>query len=95
MIPLSSGFLRRDNYLSALENHFFSPFWQEHVVRFVVKLLSPPIPPSHTGPGSHLVDYMSMLSALLFGASSIDTVHILSLHGAVSKFVFLFPCLRM
>ncbi|KAG2691201.1 hypothetical protein I3760_09G225700 [Carya illinoinensis] len=58
---------------------------QEHVVRFVVKLLSPPIPPSHTGPGSHLVDYMSMLNALLFGASSIDTVHILSLHGAVPE----------
>ncbi|KAB1224692.1 Mediator of RNA polymerase II transcription subunit 33A [Morella rubra] len=58
---------------------------QEHVVWFVVKLLSPPIPPSHTGSGSHLVDYMSMLSALLFGASSSDNVHILSLHGAVPE----------
>lgn len=58
---------------------------QEHVVHFVVKLLSPPIPPSYTGPGSHLVDYMSMLSALLFGASTVDTVHILSLHGMVPE----------
>ncbi|XP_030962646.1 mediator of RNA polymerase II transcription subunit 33A-like [Quercus lobata] len=54
---------------------------QEHVVHFVVKLLSPPVPPSYTGPGSHLIDYMSLLSALLFGASAINTVHILSLHG--------------
>uniref|UniRef100_A0A7N2LG33 Uncharacterized protein n=1 Tax=Quercus lobata TaxID=97700 RepID=A0A7N2LG33_QUELO len=53
---------------------------QEHVVHFVVKLLSPPVPPSYTGPGSHLIDYMSLLSALLFGASAINTVHILSLH---------------
>jgi hypothetical protein len=58
------------------------------VVRFVVKLLSPPVPPSYTGPGSHLVDYMSMLCALLLGASSVDTVHILSLHGAVSTFIY-------
>ncbi|KAB2621764.1 mediator of RNA polymerase II transcription subunit 33A-like [Pyrus ussuriensis x Pyrus communis] len=58
---------------------------QEHVVRFVVKLLSPPVPPNHTGPRSHLIDYMSMLSALLFGASYIDTVHILSLHGKVPE----------
>ncbi|KAK4582106.1 hypothetical protein RGQ29_025323 [Quercus rubra] len=58
---------------------------QEHVVHFVVKLLSPPVPPSYTGPGSHLIDYMSMLSALLFGASAIDTVHILSLHGMVPE----------
>lgn len=66
-------------------------FWQEHVVRFVVKLLSPPVPPSYTGPGSHLVvDYTSMLCALLLGASSVDTVHILSLHGAVSTFIYVY-----
>ncbi|KAM1110892.1 hypothetical protein ACFX13_010309 [Malus domestica] len=58
---------------------------QEHVVHFVVKLLSPPVPPNYTGPRSHLTDYMSMLSALLFGASYIDTVHILSLHGKVPE----------
>ena len=55
------------------------------MVHFVVKLLSPPIPPNFKGSRSHLVEYMSMLSAILFGASSIDTVHILSLHGVVSQ----------
>ncbi|KAK3444706.1 hypothetical protein EUGRSUZ_A00858 [Eucalyptus grandis] len=34
---------------------------------------------------SYFVDSMPMLSAILFGASSIDTVHILSLHGAVPE----------
>ncbi|KAF5953411.1 hypothetical protein HYC85_006267 [Camellia sinensis] len=58
---------------------------QEHVVHFVVKLLSPPVPPNFTASRSHLVDCMSMLSAILFGASSIDTVHILSLHGVVPE----------
>ncbi|KAL5738909.1 hypothetical protein ACOSQ2_028089 [Xanthoceras sorbifolium] len=58
---------------------------QEHVVHFVVKLLSPSIPPGYTGPRSHLVDHMSMLSAILFGASSVDNVHILSLHGLVPE----------
>ncbi|KAK3021200.1 hypothetical protein RJ639_046619 [Escallonia herrerae] len=58
---------------------------QEHVVHFVVKLLSPPVPPKFTGTRSHLVDYMPMLSAILFGAASIDTVHILSLHGVVPE----------
>ncbi|KAE9447513.1 hypothetical protein C3L33_20589, partial [Rhododendron williamsianum] len=58
---------------------------QEYVVQFVVKLLCPPVPPHFTGSRSHLVDYMSVLSAILFGASSIDTVHILSLHGVVPE----------
>lgn len=56
-------------------------------MHFVVKLLSPPVPTDFTGPRSHLTDHMSMLSALLFGASYIDTVHILSLHGKVSEIV--------
>ena len=55
------------------------------MVNFVVKLLSPPVPTNFAGPRSHLVDYMSMLSAILLGASSIDTVHVLSLHGVVSE----------
>lgn len=55
------------------------------MVHFVVKLLSPPVPPNYSGSRSHLIDYMSMLSALLFGTSSVDTVHILSLHGMVSE----------
>ncbi|KAJ8898839.1 hypothetical protein K2173_008148 [Erythroxylum novogranatense] len=58
---------------------------QEHVVHHVVKLLSPPIPSTHSGKRSHLIDYMNMLSAILVGASSIDTVHILSLHGVIPE----------
>ncbi|KAJ4978294.1 hypothetical protein NE237_009074 [Protea cynaroides] len=58
---------------------------QEYVVHLVVKLLSPPVPPNFTGPGSHLVDYMSMLNAILFGLSSADSEHILSLHGLVPE----------
>ena len=77
--------------LYLLLNHLFS--WQEHVMHFVVKLLSPPVPPSYAGPGSHLIDYMSMLSALLFGASAINTVHILSLHGMVSTSILYFMAL--
>lgn len=55
------------------------------MVHFVVKLLSPPVPPNYTGPNP-LMDHMSMLSAILFRASTMDTVHILSLHGMVSVF---------
>ncbi|CAM8961864.1 unnamed protein product [Rhodiola kirilowii] len=58
---------------------------QEHVVHCVVKLLSPPVPPNFSGCGSHLLEYTSMLSAILFGTSSIDTVHILSLHGVIPE----------
>ncbi|KAJ6708503.1 hypothetical protein OIU85_028739 [Salix viminalis] len=58
---------------------------QEHVLRYVVKLLSPPKPSTHTGQRSYLVDYMPMLSAILSGASSIDTVHVLSLHGLIPE----------
>ncbi|KAK7394915.1 hypothetical protein VNO78_15456 [Psophocarpus tetragonolobus] len=56
---------------------------QEHVIHHVVKLLASPLPPSHSGSRSHLVDNMPMLSAVLRGASSVDNVHILSLHGVV------------
>ncbi|XP_048226155.1 mediator of RNA polymerase II transcription subunit 33A [Ricinus communis] len=59
---------------------------QEHVVHYLVKLLSPPVPSTHSGLRSHLVDYAPMLSAILFGASSIDNVHILSLHGVIPEF---------
>ncbi|CAJ1813668.1 unnamed protein product [Sphenostylis stenocarpa] len=59
------------------------PLWQEHVIHHVVKLLTSPIPSSHGGSRSLLVDNMPMLSAVLRGASTVDTVHILSLHGVV------------
>ncbi|KAL5720764.1 hypothetical protein ACHQM5_013403 [Ranunculus cassubicifolius] len=56
---------------------------QEHVVHLVVKLLSAPMPTNFTAPGSR--GYMSMLNATLFGMSSIDVVHIVSLHGVVPE----------
>ncbi|XP_026413117.1 mediator of RNA polymerase II transcription subunit 33A-like [Papaver somniferum] len=58
---------------------------QEYVVNFVLKLLSPPVPPNFTGPGNHYVEYMSMLHSVLFGICSIDSVHILSLHGVIPE----------
>ncbi|KAL6988248.1 hypothetical protein U1Q18_013996 [Sarracenia purpurea var. burkii] len=68
---------------------------QEHVVHFLVKLLSPPVPPNFTGSRSHLVEYMSMTSAVLFGASSVDTVHILSLHGVSATQISGFVIVRL
>ncbi|KAG4388961.1 hypothetical protein GLYMA_09G270832v4 [Glycine max] len=41
------------------------------------------VPPSHSGSRSPLVDNVPMLSAVLRGTSSIDTIHILSLYGVV------------
>ncbi|KAG1338911.1 mediator of RNA polymerase II transcription subunit 33A-like [Cocos nucifera] len=60
---------------------------QEHVVRIVVKLLSPPVPPnsSVSGSGSPLIGHMSLLSAILFGVSCGDIVHILSLYGVIPE----------
>lgn len=55
------------------------------MVHYVVKLLASPVPQSNSGTWGLLVDNMSMLSAVLRGASSVDTVHILSLHGVVSE----------
>ncbi|KAM7263346.1 hypothetical protein ACFE04_001029 [Oxalis oulophora] len=58
---------------------------QEHVVRFVIKLLSPPIPTASTETRGHLVDHMPALSSTLVGASSVESVHILSLYGAIPE----------
>jgi len=55
------------------------------VVHYVVKLLACPVPHSNSGTRGLFVDNMSMLSAVLRGASSVDTLHILSLHGVVSE----------
>jgi len=58
---------------------------QEHTVRLVVKLLSPPVPADYHGPGSHLVAFAPLLHAVLKGLTTIDTVHVLSLHGMVPE----------
>eukprot|EP01018_Ginkgo_biloba_P000531 Gb_17496 [translate_table: standard] len=56
---------------------------QEHAVRLVVRLLSPPAPADYAGPGSHLVAYAPLLYAVLVGVTSVDAVHILSLYGMI------------
>eukprot|EP00253_Pinus_taeda_P001346 PITA_01346 len=54
---------------------------QEHTVRLVVKLLSPPAPPEYHGSGSHLVACAPLLYTVLLGVTTTDTVHVLSLYG--------------
>jgi hypothetical protein len=53
----------------------------------MVKLLSPSssLDSSVIEIESHYVGHMRMLNALLLGMATIDTVHILSLYGLVSK----------
>ncbi|KAK7294927.1 hypothetical protein RJT34_17826 [Clitoria ternatea] len=84
-IALNGSDLERPAAAKILCGASLSQGWyiQEHVVHYVVKLLASPIPHSHSGSWSHLVDNMPMLSAVLHGTSAVDTVHILSLHGVV------------
>ncbi|RDX87669.1 Mediator of RNA polymerase II transcription subunit 33A, partial [Mucuna pruriens] len=56
---------------------------QEHTVLFITKLLSPVDPPNYSGAESHLTSQAPFLNVLLIGISSIDCVHIFSLHGLV------------
>uniref|UniRef100_A0A1D1Y8M9 GMP synthase [glutamine-hydrolyzing] n=2 Tax=Anthurium amnicola TaxID=1678845 RepID=A0A1D1Y8M9_9ARAE len=56
---------------------------QEHVVHFVIKLLSTPVPSDFPRPGSHLFGYMSMINSIVFGLCRIDIVHIISVYGMV------------
>jgi hypothetical protein len=60
-------------------------FPQEHVVRMVVKLLSPPLPSDSSTQGSmsHYLSQKSTLNAILLCVSYVDAVHILSLYGMV------------
>ena len=64
----------------------FQLYSQEHTVRLVVKLLSPPAPLEYCGPGSNLVAYAPLLYTVLLGVTSTDTVHVLSLYGLVCLF---------
>lgn len=66
---------------------------QEHLVLFLTRLLSPPIPADYSGTESHLIGYAPFLNVLLLGISPIDTVQTFSLHGLVGeifKFLALF-----
>ncbi|KAH9309641.1 hypothetical protein KI387_037552, partial [Taxus chinensis] len=58
---------------------------QEHAVRLVVNLLSPPVPADYHGSGSHLVAYAPLLNAVLKGVTTHDNVHVLSLYGMVPQ----------
>lgn len=58
---------------------------QEHTVRYVVKLLSLPIPKDYSGSESHLISYAPMLNSVLTGISSVDSVQIFSLQGLVGS----------
>lgn len=69
-------------------SHIYSTcFLQEHVVRMVVKLLSPPLPSDSSlqGSMSHYLSQKSTLNAILLGVSYVDAVHIFSLYGMVSN----------
>ncbi|KAJ1433038.1 putative mediator of RNA polymerase II transcription subunit [Sesbania bispinosa] len=56
---------------------------QEHTILFITRLLSPMVPPNYTGTESHLISQAPFLNVLLVGISSVDCVHIFSLHGLV------------
>ncbi|KAJ3693747.1 hypothetical protein LUZ60_009227 [Juncus effusus] len=58
---------------------------QEHTVKFVIKLLSPPVPVNYTGTESHLINHGAMLNAILTGISSVDCVKVFSFHGMVPE----------
>ncbi|KAI3742728.1 hypothetical protein L1987_60422 [Smallanthus sonchifolius] len=56
---------------------------QEHTGFFIIKLLSPPVPPDYSGTESHLLACAPLLNVLLLGISFIDCIQIFSLHGLV------------
>ncbi|CAJ1906114.1 unnamed protein product [Sphenostylis stenocarpa] len=56
---------------------------QELTVLFITKLLSRIDPPNYSGADSHLTSQAAFLNVLLMGISSVDCVHIFSLHGLV------------
>ncbi|XP_017418682.1 mediator of RNA polymerase II transcription subunit 33B [Vigna angularis] len=56
---------------------------QELTLPFITKLLSPIDPPNYSGAESHLISQAAFLNVLLLGISSVDCVHIFSLHGLV------------
>ncbi|XP_010921944.1 mediator of RNA polymerase II transcription subunit 33A isoform X1 [Elaeis guineensis] len=58
---------------------------QEHTVRFVVKLLSPPVPVDYCGSESHLISHSPMLNVVLTGISCVDCVQVFSFHGLVPE----------
>ncbi|CAF1965787.1 mediator of RNA polymerase II transcription subunit 33A isoform X1 [Brassica napus] len=58
---------------------------QEHIVEFLTRLLSPPVPADYSGAESHLIGYACMLNVVIFGIGSVDSIQIFSLHGMVPQ----------
>ncbi|KAG4914384.1 hypothetical protein JHK87_051941 [Glycine soja] len=56
---------------------------QEHIVFFIINMLSPPVPPKYSGTESYLISHAPFLNVFLVGISSVDSVQIFSLHGVV------------
>lgn len=56
---------------------------QEHVIIFIVTLLSPQAPANISGSYSHLINCAPFLNVILVGISPVDCVQIFSLHGVV------------
>ncbi|KAL1356344.1 hypothetical protein HN51_008348 [Arachis hypogaea] len=56
---------------------------QEHIIFFIINLLSLAVPPNYSGSESHLISHAPFLNVLLVGTSSVDSVQMFSLHGAV------------
>lgn len=54
---------------------------QEHIVLFIIRLLSPTVPADYSGTESHLIGFAPFLNVLLVGISPVDCVQIFSLHG--------------
>ncbi|XP_042037630.1 mediator of RNA polymerase II transcription subunit 33A-like isoform X1 [Salvia splendens] len=58
---------------------------QEHILYFITRLLSPPVPVDYSGSESHLIACAPMLNVLLVGISPVDCVQIFSIHGLVPE----------
>ncbi|WOK91947.1 mediator of RNA polymerase II transcription subunit 33A-like isoform X1 [Canna indica] len=58
---------------------------QEHTVRFVLKLLSPPSPVDYAKVENHLISHGPLLNVVLTGMSSVDCVQMFSFHGLVPE----------
>ncbi|XP_047982654.1 mediator of RNA polymerase II transcription subunit 33A-like [Salvia hispanica] len=58
---------------------------QEHILYFITRLLSPPVPVDYSGSESHLIACAPMLNILLVGISPVDCVQIFSIHGLVPE----------
>ena len=68
-----------DTYLTAYKLFLV----QEHILYFITRLLSPPVPVDYSGSESHLIACAPMLNILLVGISPVDCVQIFSIHGLV------------